>query len=415
MSGSPVVTRVDHQVNFDWGQGSPDAKLPRDSFSIRWTGKLVPPLSGDYDLGAKCDDGVRIYLDGNLVLDDWGEHAARIASKHVKLEAGREYDIRVEYFEKAGFASSQLVWSVPGWKPFEDAVRAAKDADAVILVLGISPDLEGEEMGVNVEGFFGGDRTNIDLPRVQEDLLRAVTAVGKPTVVVLESGSALAVNWAAAHVPAIVQAWYPGEEGGTALADVLFGDANPAGRLPVTFYKSAEDLPPFEDYNMEGRTYRYFRGEPLFPFGHGLSYTKFSYANLTIGPKSPKQGQDIKVSVDVTNSGGREGDEVVQLYVTDVSASDRVSIRSLMGFRRVSLKAGETKKVSFAVTPWQLSLVDKDGRRWVEPGEFAVSVGGKQPGFRGVADASTTEVISGSFTVSGDILELHESPSHRGS
>ena len=246
-------------------------------------------------------------------------------------------------------------------------------------------------MPVHVEGFRGGDRTDLSLPKSQEALLKAVVATGKPVVVVLLSGSALAVNWANDNVPAMLAAWYPGGEGGTAIADVLFGNYNPAGRLPVTFYKSVDQLPPFTDYSMQGRTYRYFKGEPLYPFGYGLSYTKFVYANLRVA-KSVKAGEPVKVSIDVTNTGDREGDEVVQLYLTDTAASAPVPIRALVGFDRISLRPREKRTVAFTITARQMSLIDERGKRVIEPGEFSIGVGG----------------LKGRFTVSGRALEVSE-------
>src|SRR5262249_16958116 len=271
-------------------------------------------------------------------------------------------------------------------KMTEEAVNAARQADAVVMVLGISPTLEGEEMSVTVAGFRGGDRTDLNLPKAQEELLKSVNASGKPEVLVLLNGIALAVNWADANVPAIIEAWYPGEEGGTALADVLFGDYNPGGRLPVTFYKSVAQLPPFEDYKMRGRTYRYFTGEPLYPFGFGLSYTKFKYDNLKLSAQKIKTGEGLQVSVTVQNVGTQAGDEVVQLYITDLASSYPVPIRSLGGISRVFLKPGEKQRVSFTLSPEQLSVIDDKSRRVVEPGEFLINIGGKQPGFTGRAD-----------------------------
>src|ERR1051325_7675699 len=279
-------------------------------------------------------------------------------------------------------------------KMIEDAVKAARESDASVLVLGLSSKLEGEEMKVDVPGFHGGDRTDLSLPQSQEALLKAVVATGKPVVVVLLSGSAIAVNWANDHAPAILQAWYPGGEGGTAIADVLFGDYNPAGRLPVTFYKSVDQLPPFTDYSMQGRTYRYFKGEPLYPFGYGLSYTRFAYSNLRVD--SVKAGEAVKATVDVTNTGEREGDEVVQLYLTDVAASVPVPIRTLVGFERISLRPHEKRTVTFTITPRQMSLIDNNDKRVIEPGEFLISVGGSQQGLRG------------RFLVSGKMIELAE-------
>jgi len=227
-----------------------------------------------------------------------------------------------------------------------DVDGIVKQADAVVLVLGLSPRLEGEEMRVPVEGFKGGDRIDMGIPKAQQELMQKVVASGKPVVLVLLNGSAVAVNWAKEHVPAIVELWYPGQAGGTALADVLFGDYNPGGRLPVTFYKSAQQLPAFTDYNMKGRTYRYFKGEPLFPFGYGLSYTTFSYRNLQAQP----EGGSIKVTVDVVNTGKRAGDEVVQVYVRNPAGGPDAPIRALAGFRRVAFAAGEKKTVDFTVS-----------------------------------------------------------------
>jgi beta-glucosidase len=221
------------------------------------------------------------------------------------------------------------------------------------------------------------------------------------------NGSAVAVNWATEHVPAILTAWYPGQAAGLAIADVLFGNYNPAGRLPITFYKSTKELPPFTNYNMEGRTYRYFQGEPLFPFGYGLSYTKFEYSNLRL-PMKVRAGDDARVSITVKNAGSMEGEEVVQLYVTEMNASAPVPIRSLQGFQRVFLKAGEQRSVSFSLAPRQLSLIDATAQRVVEPGIFEVSIGGKQPGFKGIADAATTGVLTGRFEVVGSKLFIDE-------
>jgi beta-glucosidase len=257
-----------------------------------------------------------------------------------------------------------------------------------VLCLGLSPRLEGEEQKVPVAGFEGGDRIDLGLPRAQEELLRKIAALDKPLVLVLLNGSALAVEWARDHFPAIVEAWYPGEAGGTAIADVLFGDYNPAGRLPVTFYKSADQLPPFEDYDMKGRTYRYFQGEPLFPFGFGLSYTKFTYRLLTL-PKAASAKREARIQVEVLNAGKLAGEEVVQLYLKRRGVQGEAPIRSLAGFERVALRPGEKKIVEFLLTPRQLA----------PPGTVEIAVGGKQPGFHGAADASTTQVLTGSLTV----------------
>jgi beta-glucosidase len=257
-------------------------------------------------------------------------------------------------------------------------------------------------MPVRIEGFRGGDRTSLDLPKVQQQLLEKVAeaATGKPFVLVLLNGSALSINWADRNVPAIVEAWYPGQAAGTAVADVLFGHASPGGRLPVTFYRSVDELPPFDDYSMTNRTYRYFTGEPLYPFGHGLSYSRFAYANLAV-PKKAAVGGPVAVSVEVRNAGAMPADEVVQLYVTDLAASGPVPLRALKGFERVSLKPGEKRAVRFTLDERAFSLVAADGRRVVEPGRFRVAVGGKQPGLTGTADAATTMVVSADLELTG--------------
>ena len=409
LAGAPVLTRADEAVNFDWGMSAPAPGVPADDFSARWTGKLVPTVSGKYRFGAIADDGVRVFLDGKLIAEDWTEHAPTTVTGEVTLEAGKSYDLKMEYYESKLGAVAKLVWQPPAatsGSPYDEAVKVAKQADAVVLVLGLSSQLEGEEMTVREPGFLGGDRTDIGLPARQQALLESVAATGKPVVLVLLNGSALSVNWADANVAGIVEAWYPGEEGGAAIADVLFGDYNPGGRLPVTFYRSVAQLPPFDDYRMQGRTYRYFKGDPLYPFGYGLSYTNFKYDKLKLSATRVKAGEGLRVSAEVQNTGAREGDEVVQVYVAHVAASVPVPIRSLGGVSRISLKPGERRSVSFTLTPEQLSVIDDAGRRVAEPGEFSITVGGKQPGFKGHADAATTGVVSGKFVVTGKATEL---------
>jgi beta-glucosidase len=409
LEGAPALTRVDESVNFDWGMSGPAPSLPADNFSARWTGRIVPTVSGTYRLGAIADDGARVFLDGKLIAEDWTDHAPTTITGEVTLKAGQSYDLKLEYYEGKIGAVAKLVWQPPAAQtgtPYAEALDVAKQADAVVLVLGLSSQLEGEEMTVHEPGFLGGDRTDIGLPARQQKLLEAVVATGKPVVLVLLNGSALAVNWAQEHVPAIVETWYPGEEGGAAIADVLFGDYNPGGRLPVTFYKSLAQLPPFENYGMEGRTYRYFKGDPLYPFGFGLSYTKFMYNNLKLSSTNVQAGEGLTVSAEVQNVGDRKGDEVVQVYLSHSGASVPVPIRSLAGISRISLNPGEKRTVTFALTPEQLSVIDDGGRRVVEPEEFSVTIGGKQPGFKGYADAETTGVVSGRFAVTGKATEL---------
>ncbi len=409
MKGEPALTRTDAEVNFDWGTFSPGPQIPAQNFSVRWTGKLVAPKSGNYVLGAAGDGAWRMLVDRKLLIEELANRRTKTITKEITLEAGRVYDIRFEYYAAGNpYTAVKLIWSPPGLEETlrREAVEQAGKADIVVMCLGLSPLVEGEEMEVKLEGFRGGDRTSITLPKLQEELLKEVQALGKPVVVVLLNGSALAVNWANDHVPAILDAWYPGEEGGAALADVLFGDYNPAGRLPVTFYKSVDQLPPFTDYSMQGRTYRYFKGEPLYPFGFGLSYTKFKYDKLKLSAARLKAGAELKITAEVQNVGDRSGDEVVQLYLSDVAASVPVPIRSLAGMQRVSLKPGEKQNVSFTLSPTQMSLINDSGKRVIEPGEFLVSVGGKQPRGSGYADAKTSGIPTARFFVTGKVTAI---------
>jgi beta-glucosidase len=287
---------------------------------------------------------------------------------------------------------------------FTEASEIAQTADAIVFVGGISPVLEGEE-SLMAENGGGGDRTTLDLPEIQERLLKLLCATGKPTVLVLFSGSCLSVNWADGNVPAILQAWYPGQEGGLAVAEALFGDYNPGGRLPITFYKSLDQVPPFTNYSMEGRTYRFMRDEPLYPFGHGLSYTQFRYENLVLLKKSHNS---IRIRVEVSNIGQMAGDEVVQLYVTDLAASTRIPKTELKGFERVHFLPGEKKRVYFKLMPRQLSHVNARYRRVVEPGSFQVFVGGGQPGY---ATATSSNILTASFEITQEITSFDENHS----
>ena len=397
---APQFTRVDAKIDFRWRDGAPRGDMNDDDFGIRWTGYLSAPASGTYQLGAIGMNAFELYVDGKPLVRFNNIHERSYEYAPVTLEAGKLYAIRLDFHEFVNDADIQLVWSPPNAGNPQEAIDAAKQADAVVLCLGLSPRLEGEEMKVPVEGFQGGDRVQLGIPAAQEDLMQRIVAIGKPVVLVLLNGSAVAVNWARDHVPAIVEAWYPGEAGGAALADVLFGDYNPAGRLPVTFYLSADQLPPFTDYSMKGRTYRYFEGDPLFPFGYGLSYTTFAYGELSL-PEQATVGEPVKVAVQVKNTGTVAGEEVVQLYVRGREGAWPAPIRSLEGFERVALRPGESKAVEFTVSPKQFSHINQDGRRVVQPGSFEISVGGKQPGFRGPLDAATTAVVTGTLQLTG--------------
>ncbi|WP_202845658.1 glycoside hydrolase family 3 protein [Luteimonas saliphila] len=391
LSGEPVLVRVDTQIGFRWDRGSPtdnlmargeagpDNAMPNENFSIRWSGQLLPPVSGRYRIEAGANDGFRLYIDGRRVLDHW-EDAERLRADSVELdlEGGRAYDIRLEYYEAERDASVRLAWDLPGGKPtFDEALEAARGADAVVFVGGLTGDVEGEEMKVDFPGFAGGDRTDIRLPATQQKLLEALHATGKPVVMVMTTGSAVGIDWAKANLPAILVAWYPGQRGGNAVADVLFGEVSPAGRLPVTFYSVDERLPAFDDYDMAGRTYRYFRGEPLYPFGHGLSYTTFDYTGLRLDRDRAGVDDAITATVTVRNSGQRASDEVVQLYLRPLSPVRERAVRELRGFQRVHLAPGESRELSFTFTPARdLRHYDEDaGAYAVDPGRYAAEVG----------------------------------------
>lgn len=402
-SGQAAVVRTDPNINFQWNSLAPAPGVNDDNFSVRWTGKLKAPETGKYALGIRANGPVRVWLDNKLVIEETTNRRTRNETKDVDFEADRSYDLRVEYNENANhYAQAKLFWAPPSAQNAlrADAIAKAKQADAVVMVMGISPRIEGEEMPVTLEGFRGGDRTDIALPRPQTELIKAIRATSRPVILVLMGGSALAVNWENDNVPAIVQAWYPGQFGGAAIADVLFGDHNPAGRLPVTFYRSVDQLPPFDDYRMDGRTYRYFKGEPLYGFGYGLSYTKFEYGGMKMNKRVPA-GQNLEVSIDVRNAGKVAGDEVVQLYIADPSSSVPVPIRSFAGVERVSLRPGEKRTVRFTLTPRQMSVVTNEGKRVLEPGQLNISIGGGQPGPR-------VTTISGVFEVTGRSIEIPE-------
>ena len=403
-NGTPKVTRIDRTVNFNWWDKAPVKGLGDDNFSVRWTGVIVPQVTGDYYIGSEARNGMKVYLNDSMIVNSFNVHEANKSYIKIKLTAGKPYKIKVEYIEKYGDAGIKLIWDVPGKNLKKEALDIAKQADAIVMFMGLSPRLEGEEMKVEVTGFRGGDRLTLDIPAIQTDLIKSVKALGKPVVLVLLTGSAVSINWENENIPAILEAWYGGQAAGTAIADVLFGDYNPAGRLPVTFYKSVKDLPPFIDYNMTGKTYRYFKGESLYEFGYGLSYTTFSYKSLQM-PQSVAAGAEVKLSVDVTNSGQKDGEEVVEMYITHVAASVPVPIRSLAGFKRVFIKAGETKKVEFVLTPTQLSVIDNSFKRIIQPGKLIFSIGGKQPDAKSIANGI---VIQSDLEITGNVIAVKE-------
>jgi beta-glucosidase len=383
LRGTPAVTRIDKNIKFDFVRdpvpGFDSGAFKSDNFSARWTGFMTPSESGSYRIGVKIDDGFRLWVDGKKIAEDWSTHGIVTELVDFKMEKGRKYAIKLEYFQTTGDAIAQLVWSTDVTKtPTDNAVAAAKKSDVVIAVVGITSDLEGEEMNVQIEGFQSGDRTNLNLPKEEEALLEAVKATGKPLIVVLMNGSALAVNWANEHANAILEAWYPGEEGGTAIAQTLAGVNNPAGRLPVTFYKGVADLPPFDDYSMSNRTYRYFKGTPLYPFGFGLSYSKFEYSNVKLSANQLLAGASLRVDADVKNTRQGDGDEVAEIYL-QFPNSPGAPVRALRGFTRVRIGAGQTEHVRMTLDPRGLSHVNQAGEHIIAPGSYRLFIGGGQP------------------------------------
>ncbi|HXC53847.1 MAG TPA: glycoside hydrolase family 3 C-terminal domain-containing protein [Rhizomicrobium sp.] len=391
-AGTPLLTRRDAVIAFD---RDVVPVLPAEGvLSVRWTGFVSVPESGAYRIGL---DGLssKLWLDGRLVVDSSAPRQRGPKTVDLPFEKGRKYAVRIEQSPSRG-PVIKFVWTPVIAEPLARAVAAARNADLVIAVAGISSALEGEEMTVTVPGFVGGDRTSLDMPKDEEDLLKAVKATGKKLVVVLLNGSALSVNWAARNADAILDAWYPGEEGGSAVAETLSGSNNPAGRLPVTFYTGVSQLPPFEDYSMTGRTYRYFTGRPLYPFGYGLSYTRFSYGGLRLSAARLKAGGTLGVEVVVRNEGAIEGDEVAELYLGFPKVSG-APLRALRGFARVHLAPGARQKIHFELSPRELSSVTEAGDRVVAAGAYRLSVGGGQPGNAPGAAAAFT--IAGSVTL----------------
>jgi beta-glucosidase len=397
LTGAPKMVRVDAKINFDWNRVAPAPDFPSETFAVRWTGELLPPAPGDYVLSLRgprpsmanvmtgeagagtpppgsMTDRVRLYIDDKLVMDSHSNPAeARLSFADTNAHA-----IRIEYLHLPNDRNVDLDWVPPANSLLGEAIDAAKKSDAVVAFVGLSPNLEGEEMNVHVDGFDGGDRTSIDLPAAQEQLLEAVGATGKPLIVVLTAGGALAVQWAKEHADALLDAWYPGEEGGDAIAETLKGKNNPAGRLPVTFYASTSDLPAFTDYSMKNRTYRYYRGDVLYPFGYGLSYSRFSFGAPQVNAKTITAGAPAVVTTMVRNTSARDGDEVAELYIKPPQTAVSPAVE-LEGFKRVHLRAGEATRVQFTLSPRQLSEVDEKGNRAVTAGDYKIYVSGGQP------------------------------------
>ena len=388
--GKPVISRIDKQINFDFDSDSTDKRLNKDEFSIIWTGKLIPPSSGKYIIGTSSDDGTYLYLNGKRIVDNWGPHGVVTKIDTVELKKGESYDIKVEYFENIGGASVVLGWSKLEEKKSDKeqaamnaAISAAKSAEVAIVCVGVR---EHE----------GGDRKELTLPAEQVKLIKNIASVNKNVIVILNGGAAVLMNEWLDEVPALIAAWYPGQEGGNALADIIMGDVNPSGKLPTTFIKKWEDSPAYGNYpEKEGEVhyeegifvgYRHFdkeKIEPLFPFGYGLSYTTFKYSDLKINKKSIKETETVKISLNLENTGERAGAEIVQLYVQDIKASVERPVKELKGFKKVYLKPGEKKELTLELDKNALSFYDIVSKDWIaEKGKFKILIGSSSKDIR---------------------------------
>ena len=409
LTGTPALVRVDKQIDFDWNSTSPDpSRLDPKAFSVRWTGTMQAPAPGDYEVTgmlAHCypcnnSEHYTIRFDGKDMLafqvsEDKAQHGSTTTAVKLHFDDTKPHNFEVTYAHRARLfgAGLSLQWTAPVEPLRAQALDVIKRSDVVVAFVGLSPNLEGEEMPVHIPGFSGGDRTDITLPAAQQQLLEAAKATGKPLVVVLMNGSALAVNWAQQNADAILEAWYPGDGGSQAIAESLTGFNNPSGRLPITFYTGLDQLPAFEDYAMASRTYRYFKGKPLYGFGYGLSYTTFAYSNLKLSASTLHAGDSLTVEADVKNTGARAGEEVAELYLTPPHTDVSPNL-ALGGFTRVRLAPGETKHISLTLDPRTLSQVDDKGVRAVTRGSYKIALGGAQP-------SETSNSQSVTFTIEG--------------
>lgn len=375
LEGKPSTQRTDSQIDLQWDEAQPAADIPIANASIRWTGVLVPTTSGRYFLSITTEGSARLFVDEKPGIDLWKKGALRTASIPMDLKERQVYKVRLEYAQTSPKGHIQFGWKMPGNdNAIDRALEIAKAADHIVLTLGLTPELEGESMNVNAEGFKGGDRESIQLPASQRELMEKVAALGKPTVIVLTTGSAISFD--TAKVNAALVCWYYGQRGADAVAEALIGETNPAGRLPVTFYQNDGDLPPFENYSMTNRSYRYFTGKPLYAFGHGLSYTNFDYQKLSLSRDSAGPDETVTANVTLKNSGGRDGDEVVQVYATAIQPKVPMPLRQLVGFQRVSLKSGEIRNVEIKIPAKLLRRWDEANNRYVvDSGAYRIAAG----------------------------------------
>jgi beta-glucosidase len=428
-TGRPVATLTQPIIQGDWENDLPVPQLETHNYSVRWSGSISVPAPGHYVFSLEPADSFpyspietyRFILDGKVLSEGslrGGNDLSVMGNFHVIPGASstapplmqfprspsipvdftdaNPHSIQVEYSHSGDRAGGgvTLKWEAPAQAQLDEAVARAKESDVVIAFVGLSPQLEGEEMRIKIPGFDGGDRTSIDLPAPQQKLLEAVAATGKPLIVVLQSGSAINLKWANEHAAAILQAWYPGVAGGVAIAHTLSGLNNPSGRLPITFYASLDNIPPFPDYSMKGRTYRYFTGKPLWGFGYGLSYTTFKYGPVRLSADTVKAGDPITATVTVTNTGTVTGDEVVEAYLKTPQPDG--PIHSLVGFQRVNLAEGQSRDIAISIDPRSLSSVDNNGNRSILEGKYELTLGGAQP-------QDTDAKSEAAFTVTGTL------------
>ena len=391
---SPVLaTREERNINLS-AKNLPSQLAGKKTVAVQWTGSITSAETGDYLVGVRGIGFASLTIDGKQVARLVAYDEVETATGRVHLVKGQRAELALHYSSMPNAPHAQLIWAKADDAVSLEAISAAKNADVVIAVVGITSRLEGEEMPVTVPGFLGGDRTSIDLPEPEEALIEAVAASGRPVAVVLLNGSALAVNWISSHANAVLESWYPGEEGGKAVAETLSGRNNPAGRLPITLYTGVDQLPNFEDYGMTNRTYRYFEGKPLYPFGYGLSYTKFSYSDLRV-PAQARAGEPVTADATVTNTGKVGGDEVVQLYLKfpAIKGAPRIALR---GFQRIHLDAGKSQRVHFELKNRDLGMVTDDGKPIIGEGDYTIIIGGGQPD-------TGAPVVSGTFLIEGQL------------
>jgi len=377
-AGKPVLARVDSCINFNWTIVPPSSDINPANFSVKWNGFLKVPFDGEYTLDMYGSSDFQLILNDNTLFKYSSSDGPEHRYKKIQLKSNEVYSVQINYFNVGDNPIATLNWEKPKNEYEAEAIEVAKSADLVILCMGLSPRVEGEDMDIKLDGFNRGDRTKLALPIIQQNLIKKITDLGKPVVLVLLNGSALAINWEDEHISTIIETWYGGQQGGKAIADVLSGNYNPSGRLPVTFYTSEKELPAFADYNMKGRTYRYYTGKPLYEFGYGLSFTNFTYSNLILNTVA-NVGDKISVTVDVQNTGDFDGEEVAQLYLTNLSKALQKTLRSLKGYDRFFLKKGQKRTISFEIQAKDFSYISNDGKRVIDAGSFQVSVGGKQP------------------------------------